>query len=193
MTRRRVDRWLRRLRVPAHDRRDLIQTVLLTAVERFPSYDPSRGPLDRWMNGIAVHVAGRHARKASRRREVLTDPEDLCAVDPSPSAAALLLAEERHMLLRALVLELPVELRSVLVQHDVHEMAMKDVAEMQGIPLSTAYKRRSRAAEGLREAFARRLAVEANSRPRTAAKATDRDGSAPQMRCPSASRVARPR
>ncbi|WP_437760074.1 RNA polymerase sigma factor [Sorangium sp. So ce1389] len=159
-TMKRVERWLRRLRVPARERRDLIQTVLLAAVESFPSYDPSRGSPVRWLNGIAVNVAGHHAGKAYRWREVLMDPEDLGVADERPSAAALLLAEERYALMRALVLELPVELRSVLVLHDVDEVEMKVVAERQGIPLSTAYKRRRRAAEGVREALARRVAVE---------------------------------
>ncbi|WP_437488122.1 hypothetical protein WME75_08145 [Sorangium sp. So ce1014] len=52
------------------------------------------------------------------------------------------------------------ELRSVLVQRDLFEIPMKEIAETRAIPLSTAYKWRTRALHGARGALARRLAAE---------------------------------
>ncbi|WP_437735804.1 RNA polymerase sigma factor [Sorangium sp. So ce1335] len=159
-TARRVSRWLAKLRVPERDRHDLSQDVLLSALTRFGSYDPSRGPVARWLNGIAVNLAARYHAKASRRREVITDPAALCEAGDGATALELLLAAERRRLLRSLVLGLPFELRSVLVQHDLHEISMRDIAETRATPLSTVYRWRTRALHDAQEALARRIAAE---------------------------------
>ncbi|KYF95636.1 hypothetical protein BE20_44810, partial [Sorangium cellulosum] len=159
-TARRVHRWLGKLRVPERDRGDLSQDVFLAAIMGFGTYDPSRGEVARWLNGIAVNVASRYHAKASQRNEILTDPAALCEAGGSATAIERLLVAERRCLLRSLVLELPFELRSVLVQHDLHEIAVRDIAEMRGIPASTVYRWRMRALDGAREALARRIAAE---------------------------------
>ncbi|WP_437903922.1 sigma-70 family RNA polymerase sigma factor [Sorangium sp. So ce327] len=157
---RRVRRWLARLRVPERDRHDLSQDVFLAAVMSFGSYDPSRGPIARWLNGLAVNLAARYHAKAPRRNEVIMDPMELSEGGGSATAIELLLAAERRRLMRSLLRELPFELRSVLVQRDLHEIPMRDIAEARAMPLSTAYKRRTRALRGAQEALARRLAAE---------------------------------
>ncbi|WP_438044959.1 RNA polymerase sigma factor [Sorangium sp. So ce128] len=157
---RRVRRWLARLRVPERDRHDLSQDVFLAAVMSFGNYDPSRGPIARWLNGLAVNLAARYHAKASRRNEVITDPVELSEAGESAAALELLLAAERRRLMRSLLRELPFELVSVLVQRDLHEIPMRDIAETREMPLSTAYKRRTRALRGAQEALARRLAAE---------------------------------
>ncbi|KYF81986.1 hypothetical protein BE17_02650, partial [Sorangium cellulosum] len=159
-----VHRWLRKLRVPVRDRPDLAQSVFLAAVESFPGYDPSRGSPGRWLNGITMHVAGHHAGRASHRREVLTEPGDLQATDDSPSATELLLEEERRSLLSSIVLELPIELRSLMIQHDLHGIPMSEIAALWSLPVSTAYKRRSRAIAHVRAALVEHLAAEKNGR-----------------------------
>ncbi|WP_237245196.1 MULTISPECIES: RNA polymerase sigma factor [Sorangium] len=159
-TARRVHRWLGKLRVPERDRGDLSQDVFLAAIMGFGSYDPSRGEVARWLNGIAVNVASRYHAKASQRNEILTDPAELCEAGGSATAIERLLAAERRCLLRSLVLELPFELRSVLVQHDLYEISVRDIAETRGIPVSTVYRWRMRALHGARGALARRMAVE---------------------------------
>lgn len=159
-TARRVSRWLAKLRVPERDRHDLSQDVLLSALTRFGSYDPSRGPVSRWLNGIAVNMASHYHEKASRRREVITHPVALCEVGGSVTPLELLLDAERGRLLRSVVLELPFELSSVLLQHDLHEISMRDIAEARAIPLSTAYQWRTRALHGAQRALARRIAAD---------------------------------
>ncbi|WP_438027913.1 RNA polymerase sigma factor [Sorangium sp. So ce233] len=159
-TARRVCRWLAKLRVPERDRRDLSQDALLLALTRFGSYDPSRGEVARWLNGIAVNLASHYHAKASQRREVITDPMALREAGDSATPLELLLAAERRRLLRSLVLELPFEQRSVLFQHDLHEISMRDIAETRAIPLSTIYKWRTRALHGAQQALARRIAAE---------------------------------
>ncbi|WP_438009074.1 RNA polymerase sigma factor [Sorangium sp. So ce321] len=157
---RRVHRWLGKLRVPERDRHDLSQEVFLAAFSSFGRHDPAHGSVARWLNGITVNLASHYHAKASRRNEAITDPAELCKAGGGATAVELLLAAERRRLLRSLVLELPLELRSVLFQHDLYEISMRDIAEMREIPLSTVYKRRTRALHGAQEALARRLAAE---------------------------------
>ncbi|WP_437757894.1 RNA polymerase sigma factor [Sorangium sp. So ce1389] len=157
---RRVHRWLGKLGVPERDRSDLSQDVFLAAVTSFGSYDPSRGSVSRWLNGIAVNLASHYHEKASQRYEVITDPAELCKAGGSATAIDLLLAVERRRLLKTLVLGLPFELRSVLVQHDVHEISMREIAETRAIPASTVYRWRTKALRAAREALAMRLAAE---------------------------------
>ncbi|XXY46889.1 sigma-70 family RNA polymerase sigma factor [Sorangium sp. So ce269] len=136
------------------------EPVFLAAFTSFGSYDPARGSIARWLNRLAVNLASHYHAKASQRYEVITDPAELCKAGGGAAAVALLLAAERRRLLRSLVLELPLELRSVLFQHDLYEISMRDIAKMREIPLSTVYKRRIRALHGAQEALARRLAAE---------------------------------
>ncbi|WP_437578867.1 RNA polymerase sigma factor [Sorangium sp. So ce887] len=165
---RRVHRWLGKLRVPERDRSDLSQDVFLAAVMSFGNYDPSRGSVARWLNGLAVNLASHYHAKASRRNEAITDPAELCKAGGGATAIELLLAAERRRLLRSVVLELPFEPRSVLFQHDLYEISMRDIAATRGIPVSTVYKWRARALHGAQEALARRLAAEEepHARPR---------------------------
>src|SRR5262245_45785867 len=67
-----VCRWLVALGVPSRDLSDLAQDVLLAAFESFHSYEPQRTRPERWLNGIAVHVAGHYRDLARHRRERLT-------------------------------------------------------------------------------------------------------------------------
>lgn len=179
---RRVHRWLGKLRVPERDRSDLSQDVFLAAVMSFGNYDPSRGSVVRWLNGLAVNLASHYHAKASRRNEVITDPAELCKAGGSATAIELLLAAERRRLLRSLVLELPFELRSVLVQHDLYEISMRDIAGMREIPVSTIYKWRTRALRRAQEALARRLAAEEErcAKPRVVSDDLARPGRVPQ-------------
>jgi RNA polymerase sigma-70 factor (ECF subfamily) len=143
---RRVHRWLRKLRVPRRDRSDLGQDVLLAAFTSLGSYDPARGSAARWLNAITVHAAAHYHAKVSHRHETITDPGELCNAGGSLTAVELilaeelLLAEETRNVLTSVILELPVELRSLLIQHDLHEVPMSEVAEASRLPLSTAYK-----------------------------------------------------
>ncbi|WP_437922932.1 sigma-70 family RNA polymerase sigma factor [Sorangium sp. So ce291] len=174
-----VHGWLRKLRVPERDRPDLAQSVFLAAVESFPSYDPSRGSPGRWLNGITMHVAGHHADKASHRREVLTEPGDLQATDDRPSATELLLEEERRSLLSNTVLELPIDLRSLLIQHDLDGVPMSEVAALWSLPVSTAYRRRSLAIARAQAALVEHLAAERNGRSREGGDQARRPGIRP--------------
>jgi RNA polymerase sigma-70 factor, ECF subfamily len=143
--------WLRGLGVPRRAREDLSQAILLSAFESFRSYDPRRGRPERWLNRIAVHHAAHYHERACHRREQLTSKVHRAEPDPRPLADAQLEGAQRRTFALELLQELPSCLRAIVVAHYLDEIAMAEIADMFGLPLSTAYKRRARALEILQE------------------------------------------
>ncbi|WP_438017874.1 sigma-70 family RNA polymerase sigma factor [Sorangium sp. So ce315] len=137
-----VRRWLVRLGIPRQHVDDLVQDVIAGALEGAHRYDPAFGPIERWLNGITVHVACHAHEKAQRRREAL----DANAAPPGVEEGAdvALEREEARAAVRAALLRMPLELSVMVRQHDIEERPMVEIAEEQGIPTSTAYKWRMR-------------------------------------------------
>lgn len=133
-----VRSWLVRLGVPRAHVDDLTQDVL----EGAHRYDPAYGQIERWLNGITVHVASHWHEKAQRRREVLAAR----VVPPGAEEGAdvALEREEARAAVRAALLRMPIELAVMVREHDLEERPMAELAEQEGVPLSTAYKRRAR-------------------------------------------------
>ncbi|XXX74811.1 sigma-70 family RNA polymerase sigma factor [Sorangium sp. So ce134] len=152
-----VRRWLRLLGVPRRDRRDVAQNVMLAAHESFANYDPARGPPDRWLNRIAVHTASHYAERARRRVEEPL-PDDFDAELEEPSAEEHIISECDRLFALSVLRELDGELGAVLVAHDIEGVPMADFASQSGIPLSTAYKRRTRALAAFQLLATQRLA-----------------------------------
>ncbi|MGK4000016.1 RNA polymerase sigma factor [Sorangium sp. So ce1024] len=152
-----VRRWLRLLGIPRRDRRDVAQNVMLAAHESFGNYDPARGPPDRWLNRIAVHIASHYAERARRRVEEPL-PDDFDAELDEPSAEEQMIAECDRLLALSVLRELDGALSAVILAHDIEGVPMADFATQSGIPLSTAYKRRTRALSVFQYMIAQRLA-----------------------------------
>ncbi|WP_437294009.1 sigma-70 family RNA polymerase sigma factor [Sorangium sp. So ce426] len=159
-----VLRWLRRLGVPLCHRTDVAGQVWLNAWESWPRFDPKRGRPERWLNAITVHVAAHYRERMQHRREELVDLIDV--PDPAPDAFA---AMESHSIRTGTidaVNELDPQLRSVLVAHDLDGIPMAQVAEDAGLPLSTLYKRRTKALGALRDCRSPRARHEPQRDPR---------------------------
>lgn len=147
---RRVWRWLKRLGVQPHDRRDLAQDVFREVCETLPNYDPNRSSPSRWVNSITVHVASHHLEREEVRALGGRSP---APPDPAPPPDVGQQMDEARLPAAVidLLATLEPELRRVLVAHDVDEIPMAEIATAEGIPLSTAYKWRARALARLRE------------------------------------------
>ncbi|WP_441292008.1 sigma-70 family RNA polymerase sigma factor [Sorangium sp. KYC3313] len=159
-----VPRWLARLGVPLWHRADVAGQVWLNAWESWPRFDPKRGRPERWLNAIAVHVAAHYHERLQHRREELVDLIDV--PDPAPDAFA---AMESHSIRTGTidaVNELDPQLRFVLVAHDLDGIPMGQVAEDAGLPLSTLYKRRTKALGALRDCRSPRARHEPQRDPR---------------------------
>jgi RNA polymerase sigma-70 factor (ECF subfamily) len=149
-----VWQWLKRLGVTVRDRGDVSQDVFLAAYTSFHTYDPLRARPERWLNKITVHVAAHYRARALHRREELT-PEDLLddAVDEAPGPEEQLEGHQARLLVLELLHKIDADAGAVLIAHDIDGIPMAEVAEQLGIPLSTAYKWRTRAKARLREAL----------------------------------------
>jgi RNA polymerase sigma-70 factor, ECF subfamily len=154
-----VERWLARLGVPRRDRSDLAQDVLLAAYVSFHTYDPKRARPERWLNQIAVHIAARYRELARHwREERWVDGFD--AELDVPSAEEQLACEQDRQFMLDVLQSLDVDERLVVMEHDLEERSMLEIAARRGLPLSTAYKWRARGLAAFQEAAGRRLRAE---------------------------------
>ncbi len=140
-----VGRCLRYLGVHEASLDDACQDVFLVAHRRRRDFRP--GTSSRaWLYAITLRVARTYGRKARRRQEVMAEiprpqeaDESMARVDAREAALRLLsvLSEER---------------RVVFVLYHVEQMSMREVSEVVGCPLQTAYSRLRAAQKQLTEA-----------------------------------------
>jgi RNA polymerase sigma-70 factor (ECF subfamily) len=132
--------WTSLRRLGVHDREleDVAQEVFVQVHRRFDAYDPAR-PLRPWLFAFAFRCASDWRRLARHRVEVLGEhPEPPAS---KPDALDLLgRAEDVDLVMRALE-EVELERRAVFILYELDESPMKEIAELLGIPLFTAYSR----------------------------------------------------
>ncbi|WP_438023431.1 sigma-70 family RNA polymerase sigma factor [Sorangium sp. So ce233] len=155
-------RWLEKLRVPRRHRGDVAGQVWVKTCESWPRFDPKLGSPERWLNTITVYVASHYHERARHRRERLVGWME--AVDPAPDAAATMESDSAMADIVDAVNGLEPELRFVLVAHDLNGIPMTQIADRAGLPISTLYKRRTRAIGALRDLLTRREARELPAR-----------------------------
>jgi RNA polymerase sigma-70 factor, ECF subfamily len=129
---------LRRLGVtPAH-REDAAHDVFVIAWRKLADYDAAR-PIKPWLFGIAFRVASDFRGRASVRREVFG--EALEREDERPDPEAHVHDGQRRALVQRALEEIPIARRAVFVMHELHDIAIPQVAEALDVPLNTAYSR----------------------------------------------------
>ena len=119
---------------------DLVQDTFLRAIERGASYRRD-APVEAWLRRILHNLAVDRARRS--RRETLVEEveerwrDDRYTVD---AAAVVARAETRSELEDALV-RLPFIYRAAVLLHDVEELTVKEIADIQGVDLPAAKQR----------------------------------------------------
>ena len=144
---------LRRLGVSQADLEDVAQEVFLAIHAQLGSFE-SRSSLKTWLCSVCRNKACDHIRKIGRRRRLMAKSgfaEDATPRDPQDE----LLHKERESLLHRELAKLPTEQREVFVLFEVEELSMKEVAEVIGCPLDTAYTRHRVARQRIQAAFER--------------------------------------
>jgi RNA polymerase sigma-70 factor (ECF subfamily) len=136
-----VYRTFRRLGAQPAEAEDLAQDVFVVAWRRWSEYKSDR-PLRPWLAGIAHHIAQDHFRRHSRR-EVATEVIEQEDQAPGPEDQ-LSSARSRRLALRALAM-LSEYHRSILIQHDLDGMAIREIADMLSLPFFTVAARLRRA------------------------------------------------
>ena len=132
-----VLRLVRRLGVLPGDAEDVAQEVFVTVHRQLGTLqDPQR--LRSWLFGIVRRVVANHRRLAYRRHErLIAQFEAVTGPEPAPANE---LSLDRALLEHALS-KLDARKREVFVLFELEELAMRDVAEIVGCPLYTAYSR----------------------------------------------------
>jgi len=119
---------------------DLVQDTFLRALQRGGSY---RGdaPVEAWLRRILHNLAVDRARRSSREL-LVEDVEELWRDDRYTVDVATVVtrAQEREELEDALV-HLPFTYRAAVVLHDVEELTVREIADIQGIGLPAAKQR----------------------------------------------------
>jgi RNA polymerase sigma factor (sigma-70 family) len=147
-----IRHWLYHLTIPKQDREEVAQEVTLQALRSAHTYDPAKASLERWINRITVNVAADWHERARRGRE--EPPGELQEQEedaPQPDKA-LEATQDLQSLLEALRF-VPLDLRAIVVAHDLDGEAMQEIAERYRLPLSTAYKWRARGLAALSDAL----------------------------------------
>ena len=153
-----VWRVLRRLGVREADVEDVAQDVFVVVHRKLREFE-GRSSLRTWIYGICTRTASDHRRHAHVRREEATSrPPERAGSAPQ---LAELEARDRRAMLDAALDALDDDKRAILVLYEIEEVPMKEVAEVLGCPLQTAYSRLHAARRDLkREIEARQRALE---------------------------------
>jgi RNA polymerase sigma-70 factor (ECF subfamily) len=126
---------------------EVVQKTWLSALESLDRFE-GRSSLRTWLYGIALRVASDYRRSAYVRRErAMAEPGE----GQEPSTDGEPPAEVRQQLTRLLA-RLDADRREVVVLYEIEGFTMKEVAEVVGCPLQTAYSRLYSAREQLFEA-----------------------------------------
>jgi RNA polymerase sigma-70 factor, ECF subfamily len=148
-----VGRTLRYLGVPESDLRDAAQDVFVVVDRRYDEFE-GRARLGTWIRQICVRVAYAHRRRLKRRREEVVAQPPETGVD-ADQHSGIELREQRALLTRLLD-ALEDDHRNIIVLHEIERLPMREVAEVVGCPLQTAYSRRKVGLDRLREELDRR-------------------------------------
>jgi RNA polymerase sigma-70 factor (ECF subfamily) len=133
-----VLRVVRRLGVRAGDVEDIAQEVFVIVHRRRADLLPGVS-VRSWLFGITRRVVSNYHRQARHRHEEPSSGLDAIPVQSDPTQT-IEGSQERALLDRALA-KLDADKRDVFVLFELECLDMREVAEMVGCPLNTAYSR----------------------------------------------------
>ncbi len=133
-----VWRFLRSMGVRESDVEDVCQEVFVVVHRNLAGFD-GRNPLSTWLYAICFRTASSYRRKASFRRELVTD--ELPEPPQEPEQTEAVARQQARRLLARVLDELDEEKRAVFVLYEIEEQPMAEVAAALGCPLQTAYSR----------------------------------------------------
>jgi RNA polymerase sigma-70 factor (ECF subfamily) len=144
---------LQRFGIRDRDLDDALQEVFVVVHKRLASFR-GEARMTTWLYAISLHVAQAHRRRGYVRRELVVDRlgDDVLHdhVDPEDELAV----RERRRVLEAILDELDLEKRALIVMFEVDEVPCDEIAAILGVPLGTVYSR----LHGARKAFEKAIA-----------------------------------
>lgn len=155
-----VWRVLRCMGVREADLDDLCQDTFMIVHRKLHTFE-RRSALRTWIYGIALRLVSDYRQRAHRKREQLVASPPDHASTAHPELA--LQQREDWVLLDQLMHGLAEEQRLVFVLYEVEQLTMRDVSEIVGCPLQTAYSRLHIARKRIADALAQLNAQESKS------------------------------
>lgn len=127
---------------------DLAQQTNMRLLQVFQQFDFARGTMSAWITRVCLNVCRDWARQNKRRftlsLDIPVDSGESLAYDlpgSEPTGEDTLLGIERDALVRAVVNQLPIRHRELLVAWYLDEMDYGSIAEAFGISVKTARQR----------------------------------------------------
>jgi RNA polymerase sigma factor (sigma-70 family) len=150
-------------KVPKQDVEDILQDVAIKVLEtkHRPSarYDPHKGPLKIWLFRVAENVLQDHFRSgrfgqevllSDLQAEIMEEGEEGEVPDPLEFAADEI-DIERVVIIRGAVRRLSEPSRTIVQQRFWGDLAIEEIAEELGMPLTTVHRKLGKDLERLRE------------------------------------------
>jgi RNA polymerase sigma-70 factor (ECF subfamily) len=164
--------YLGRMGLPQAQAEEIAQETFLRAWTHLDEFDARRASFDTWLYTIAHRLAlNALARHATTRELAITEAHDPPSKTPEPVEA--LAAAQLGASLRAALLALPAHDRSAIALAYVEDLALADVARIEGCTVGAIKTR-------LHRARAKLAALMENERP--ANNSGDRPGIRPDIR-----------
>jgi RNA polymerase sigma-70 factor (ECF subfamily) len=136
---------LRRLGVPIAQLDDATQEVFWVAARRLS--DIEHGSEHPFLYGVALRIASNELRRMKSAMQIAELELVHTIVHDGPSPEEHLEQRQARELLDEVLVQLPLELRTVFVLFELEGMEVRQIAELQAIPLGTAGSRLRRARE----------------------------------------------
>jgi RNA polymerase sigma-70 factor (ECF subfamily) len=147
-------RLLRRLGVRSDQLDDATQEVFWVAARRLSDIEPGRER--SFLYGVVLRVAASELRR-QKAAMPLADLEQIpLLVDQRPSPEEQILERQAREILDDVLNRLPIDLRTAFVLHELEGLEVRQIAEIEEIPVGTASSRLRRAREEF-SAIARRV------------------------------------
>ena len=138
-------RLLRRLGVPIAQLDDATQEVFWIAARRLSDIVP--GSEHPFLYGVALRIASNELRRMKSAMPIAELELLPAIVDEGPSPEEQLEQRQARKLLDEVLVRLPLELRTVFVLFEMEGIEIRQIAELEAIPLGTASSRLRRARE----------------------------------------------
>src|SRR5256885_14047612 len=133
--------------VGRHDEaEDLAQDIFLKIFKSLNTFD-RRANFQTWLISISRNLCIDHYRSVRKERETIdrdVDANDLSPLSRDPGPVAALEQQDRVLLLKQAMAELPETLRTAVLMRDIQELSYQEIADQLRLPEGTVKSRINR-------------------------------------------------
>ncbi len=134
---------------------DALSRAMLKAWEKVQQYAGKITNLKAWLtrltHNLCVDIHREHSRGANRVEDIEAIPEEKGLVSCEDIPLRALETEERKMMIRGAIDNLPIRLRETFILHFYHQYSHQEIAQQQDISYANVCKRISQGRKILRE------------------------------------------